>query len=463
MNDVMKTLLLSEYMLILVLIILFFITGYARYLDAVPDKHSTVLNSVDDYEALLDSEVMFTAISAMSEFGADDIYFPDVLWASQQSFVRDAYRWMKDADQGNFSPDWNYSYVKIHNTNIVLHGIDRLRNNRTSANIDVLKGRALFCRAKAFFDLQEVFGLPYRPGSADTDLGIPLKLSITPGEKVGRATVAATFARIVEDLEQAIQLLPAEVSKVDKSKPGKAAAYALLSRVYLVMQDYNQAKENAWQSLKLYNVLVDYNSLLINVEVPIINGETPFNPLLDEVIYSEVRVNHTDRNWRVTQDLYNAFSANDLRKIFLFTPDPVAQTGIFKGFYNNAPVAFDRLATDEMYLVMAECKARTGNEAGALEDLNTLLLKRYETGTYTPYAINSGIDVLTLVLSERRKECIFRNLRWSDLRRLNQDPRFAKILTRTVNGRCYELPANDPRYTLPIPGNDMRINGIVRN
>jgi len=452
----MKNLLLSEYLLILFLVVLFLVTGCAKYLDAVPDKSLTVPNSVADYQALLENEAMFTNMPAIGEFGTDDMYYPDVLWASQQVFVRDAYLWKKDANEGGFSPSWNYSYAKIYNANVVLNGINKLRTKSTSVDINVLKGWALFCRANAFYDLQEIFGQPYRTASANTDLGIPLKLNADLQEKVARASVAETFQQIIADLSQALQLLPDQVSTVNRSKPGKAAAYALLSRVYLVMQDYEKAKNNAESCLNLYNVLIDYNTLAASARIP-------FSPLINEVIYNAVQINYADRNWRVDKDLYDSFAANDLRKGLFFTPDPVVQTGIFKGFYTGDAIAFDGLATDEIYLTRAECRARAGDSAGALDDLNTLLLKRYKTGTYIPYSIDAGINILSLVLAERRKECIFRNLRWSDLRRLNQDPRFARTLTRTINGTLYQLPPNDPRYVLPIPDDQIRLSGITQN
>ena len=67
------------------------------------------------------------------------------------------------------------------------------------------------------------------------------------------------------------------------------------------------------------------------------------------------------------------------------------------------------------------------------------------------YANRTALTTLTQILTERRKELVHRGCRWTDLRRLNMDPRFATTLTRTLLGATYTLPPNDSRYTLQIP------------
>jgi len=66
-------------------------------------------------------------------------------------------------------------------------------------------------------------------------------------------------------------------------------------------------------------------------------------------------------------------------------------------------------------------------------------------------------------LKERRKELLFRGLRWTDLRRLNLDPRFAVTLARNVSGQIYSLPPEDPRYAWPIPDDEIQASGIPQN
>jgi len=452
----MKNLLLSEYLLILFMCVLFFVTGCGKYLEAVPDKSLTVPGTVADYRALLENELMFIDMTALGEIGSDDLYLPDELWGTQQDFVRDTYRWSKDINLGATSQNWNNPYKKIYYANLVLEGIEHLSRSNPAAEINFLKGWALFCRANAFYDLQEVFGQPYRPASADGDLGIPLRLNTHLEEKTPRATVGATFQQIIQDLEQSLPLLPNDVVKTKRNLPCRAAVYALLARTSLVMQNYSKALDYADQCIKLYGVLVDYNSLNPNLA-------SPFTPIIDEVIYNGIQLDYNDRSWQVERQLYQYYGANDLRKTLFFTEDPVSKSIVFKGFYPGRPVAFNGFSTTEVYLIKAECEARLGNPDAAIGVLNSILIKRFKSGTYIPLSADATPDVLSLVLTERRKECLFRNLRWSDLRRLNQDVRFAKSLTRTVRGVIYQLPPNDPRYVLPIPADEIRLNGISQN
>jgi len=99
----------------------------------------------------------------------------------------------------------------------------------------------------------------------------------------------------------------------------------------------------------------------------------------------------------------------------------------------------------------------------AMKDLNMLLRNRWRKGTYTDQIALDPNDALDKILMERRKELIFRGLRWSDLRRLNRDPRFAKTLTRIVEEVTYRLPPNDPKYVYPIPESEIKLSGIQQN
>jgi len=68
-----------------------------------------------------------------------------------------------------------------------------------------------------------------------------------------------------------------------------------------------------------------------------------------------------------------------------------------------------------------------------------------------------------LILRERRKELIFRALRWSDLRRLNKETRYRVTLARTINGVVHELKYDSDRYTLQISADVINRTGMPQN
>ena len=92
-----------------------------------------------------------------------------------------------------------------------------------------------------------------------------------------------------------------------------------------------------------------------------------------------------------------------------------------------------------------------------------MIVKRWKTGTFTPLAAGSMQDALILILRERRKELVFRDLRWTDLKRLNKETAFQQTIKRKINGQEYILLPNDNRYALPIPQSVISISGIQQN
>lgn len=101
--------------------------------------------------------------------------------------------------------------------------------------------------------------------------------------------------------------------------------------------------------------------------------------------------------------------------------------------------------------------------AESMQDLNELLVKRYKRNTFKEFTATNKTDALTIILTERRKELLFRGLQWMDLRRLNRDPRFAVTIKRYFEGQEYVLAPNDLKYTYPIPDDEVLQSNIEQN
>jgi len=429
------------------------------FLDAKPDQALLVPKTAVDFQAILDNDAVMNGatnnglVPALGEIGADNYYTP-FFWFSDllTPYDLNCYTWAKVLYTGEPVFDWNIPYKSVFYANVVLDGLP-------AGGLDTLRGSALFYRAHAFYQLAQVFAPPYDPGTAGTLPGIPLRLTSDINEKISRAGLQATYDQVLRDLRACVPMLPVTVAF--KTRPSRPAAYALLARIYLTMQDYAKAKLYADSCLQLQSALLDYNTLDATAGAPFprFNEEVLFHCNL--VGYNRSPV--VPGIGLADSVLYASYQYNDLRKALFFTPGS-DEGMVFKGTYDGSFNLFGGLATDEVFLVRAECLARAGNTAGALADLNRLLKTRWAAGTFKPLTAATAEEALRLVLVERRKELVFRGLRWTDLRRLNQDTRFAVTLTRLLDGVTYTLPPKDVRYTYPIPPDVVGFNpGMEQN
>jgi tetratricopeptide (TPR) repeat protein len=276
-----------------------------------------------------------------------------------------------------------------------------------------------------------------------------------------RSTVKETYDQIISDLKTAAELLPDKV--LFPTRPNKAAAYGALARTYLSMRDYANAAQYADSCLKRYSVLIDFNSL---IPVP----SPPFKRFNSETIfYNHAFGNSALSNTRakIDSNLISSYDVNDLRKTVYFQPNTGTLSGTygFRGSYDGEYLiysTFDGITTDEVLLIRAESLARLGNKDAALADLNALLSKRYKNGTFVQITATDAVDAKNKILAERRKELVYRGLRWSDIKRLNLEG--ANItLTRIVNGSTYTLPPNDLRTVMLIPLEVISLSGMTQN
>ncbi|SER30241.1 RagB/SusD family nutrient uptake outer membrane protein [Pedobacter rhizosphaerae] len=429
------------------------------YLDEKPSKSLTVPVSAADLQALLDNLDVMNPAPGLQQLATDDFLLTDAALASLTSpDERNAYSWKKEVFSSQSNSEWRNGWQQVFYANIVLDAISA-KTDGEKAGLNTIKGAALFFRAMAYYHLSQMFTRPFVPASAGTDLGLPIRASSDVNLNPARSSLAETFAFMRSDLDLAVELLPERSDY--KSRPNKAAALALLARISLVMQDYERAYGYADRSLKLYGTLINYNTLNSA-------AARPFPAVLprgnDEVLFYAAQTSYSFMSFMsttvtVNPELYNLYGANDLRRTVFFN----ATGRNFKGNYNNVSRLFGGMATDEVYLIRAECQIRLGKVQQGLDDLNVLLLNRYRTGTFVPYTTSSVSDPVRLILDERRRELPFRGQRMNDLRRINQESNYKVNLSRRVGGVLYELPAGDARYVYPIPQEEVTRSGMEQN
>lgn len=429
------------------------------WLEAKPDKSLVVPNTVGDLQLLLDNNYQVFNIvqaSGLGEISAGDFYISQASWLTISSAQeRSAYIWERTADfyKGEQSLDWERAYARILNANLVFKGLHELKQGADHEAWNNVKGSALFFRAFDFFNLAQEYCKVYDAGNAPMELGLPLRLDYDINISVQRSNLQDTYNQIIKDLKEAVPLLVKD--PLYKTRPSRQAVYALLARTYLSMERYTEAGLYADSALQIQSQLMDYSKLPINGTYLIarFNPEVIFHSTFTYGIFNTSRL-------LVEPALLNAYAASDLRKRVFFTAVNNGMT--YRGSYSGDKNFFGGLATDELYLIRAEYFARLGKLDAALKDLNGLLKTRWE-GSYIPIELHNQEAVLRQVLAERRKELVFRGLRWSDLRRLNKDYRFSVNLSRTINGQTYLLMPGDKRYVLPIDEIEIKLSGIAQN
>ena len=136
----------------------------------------------------------------------------------------------------NTQPDrfltfWTARYQGIFRANIALETLDQVTGWTNEAQKNQVLGEVYFLRALYYFELSQLFG------------EVPL-VSSTVVTNLPKAPADETYALIADDLQKAINLMPANpYTSVASGHATKWAAQALLARVYLFYTGYYSKSE----------------------------------------------------------------------------------------------------------------------------------------------------------------------------------------------------------------------------
>lgn len=460
------------------ILIMFFLILYSscsKKLAIKPDGNTSVPETLEDLQKILDYDngiegsgfgMNQNSTPTGPEAAADNYfitqsYYNSSMLGGPPRYL--TYIWQYDPHFIQQDDDWYRSYKAIYVANVCLENLPKME--RTAGNEEMwdnVKGSSLFFKAYYFSQLVWEYSKPFDATTASTDKGIALKSSTSIDDPTTRATVQACYDKILADAKEAVDYLPG--LGLNSERPSKAAAYGLLARVYLSMRIYDSASKYADLCLQLNSQLINYNGDA-DIVAPANGGNPPFQRFNKETIFfTSMNTYHTSvtpYNAYVDTTLYASYDVNDIRREIFFTGAGNLQR--YKGSYSqSSESSFSGIAVDEMMLTRAECRARLGDKDGALEDLNNLLITRWKNGTFTAFTATTADEALDLVLTERRKELIFRGLRWMDIKRLNKEGRNI-IIKRYINNQDYELLPDDKRYALAIPPSIIQLTGIAQN
>ncbi|MCZ4243541.1 RagB/SusD family nutrient uptake outer membrane protein [Pedobacter punctiformis] len=319
----------------------------------------------------------------------------------------------------------------------------------------------MFYRSFYFLGLLTQYAFAYDENTSDKDLGIVLRLNSNFNEPSSRASVRQCYDQVINDLLLSLNYLPDYA--LNQLRPSKGAVYALLARAYLYKLQYDMALKYADEALKLNSQLMDYNA---DPGIVSLTAAVPFKKFNKETIFYAEMFSfiglHIPATARVDSTLYANYATNDLRRSIFFKANGNYQQ--FKGSYAaSAGTLFSGLATDELYLTRAECRAALNNVQGAMDDLNLLLKKRWKnTAVFLPVTSADKTDAIRKIRLERRKELLMRNMRWIDVKRYNKEGENI-IMSRLVNGKLISIQPDSRYYALPLPIDIIEQTGMQQN
>ena len=116
----------------------------------------------------------------------------------------------------------------------------------------------------------QIWCVAFNKNTANTDLGLPLRLNPDVNQKSVRATLQETYQQILEDVHTAVSLLPEK--QIAVTRASKATALGLLARTYLYMGEYSNALKYANEALAINGVVIFKDAICL---VNILASETP--------------------------------------------------------------------------------------------------------------------------------------------------------------------------------------------
>ena len=179
---------------------------------------------------------------------------------------------------------WDYGYKGIAQASNIINMIEEGQ----SAEIDNQLGECYYVRGMLYFYFVRAYGRPYYQ-APDKNLGVPI-VNGTPENVMGdlfledRATVHETYEQAISDLKKAEQLMTIDKGAAYASK---AAAQAMLSRVYLYMSGTYEKPNTQYAQLAVeyadkvinsgnYSLLSRDNFMKYNTFTPENNDESIF-------------------------------------------------------------------------------------------------------------------------------------------------------------------------------------------
>lgn len=427
------------------------------FLEVVPKKVN-VLTTYSDYNLLMNGSNFYVLGQSLCEFAPFEIMGDEVAadnyafaaTGSYGSIVKGLFSWQGNIFPAASEPSFVLSLeTNIYSLNVVINGAEALPDGTKQQKLE-LKSEALAQRAYTNFILVNLFAKPYNSSTAANDPGFPYTtVSNIQGETFERGTVQQSYDQMIADLSAAIPNL--NISPAIRTRMSKPAAEALLGRIYLSMNRYNDALTQLNASFsdmgKMSNppVLYDYNTTFsaggsFTQTSSSVGPSSPYISTTDltESLWGVMTSAVADGNpyptdpINLTAGTVALFDPTDWRLKFytnLQRPTSSSSAIIPGGRLHRYNLVYTRIGIElpDLYLMRAEVEARSGNLGAALQDVLTLRQNRMPAAVSPiPTTITGNqTSLVKFILDERIREFASTGYRWLDMRRLSNDPLFA--------------------------------------
>ena len=384
-------------------------------------------------------------------------------------------------------------YTVIGRCNFYLDQVDALRSKLSSdadiQTLDQYTGEVYCARGLAYAELIKCFCEAYDENKEQ--LGVVLRTSYFNAEPVKRASLKDSYARVIEDLEKAEEMLDEDNSYYDAAYFTQAAAQAIRARVALYMGDWQTAVE---YSTKLISRTDRFELSLASYTVT--------SDGMNEVDYLWHYDSGYEVIWRIgyTSTSYGgALGQNFLsfnNDYTYYYPDYVpAQSALslYKSGDARYNAYFAELSTGyshqlswpllikyygnrellslyiyhvnmpkpirlaEQYLIRAEAYCNLGKFGPATTDISTLRNSRYSNkgGTLSV----SEDNWMQVIDEERVRELYMEGFRLNDLKRWGKGFERTPQASVQAEGSKLKVEPNNPRFVWPIPKHEIEAPG----
>lgn len=433
-----------------------FMSSCNKFLEASPPKDQFISeyvfdNDVNALSALAGMYIKIPSYVKSEHARLMSLYADELHFADNDTWNQPFYESYLPYDNSAVNAYWNACYSFIYITNSCIEGVEASSKVTDSLKKQIL-GEALFFRAFTYFNLVNAFGEVPLVNSTKYQINATL-----PQFKLD-----TIYQFMMNDLLQSRDLLKEHYPTSEKIRVNKWAATALLARVYLYREKWEEARKMSNEIIesKRYGVLpACENVFLKNSSEAILHLAPFYSKRTDEAYYYIPSIDTILPTYIITDELYNSFSNSDKRKEKWIGYNEVKE----EKYYYPAKYK-DRVGTTdleylillrlaEQYLIRAEAYAHLNQFDLAVADLN-VIRTRAGISLLTNTDFSSKEELLALILQERRLE-LFTELghRWFDLKRFGQ----AKEVMKAQKPATWE----DRALLWPVPKAQLETNPFL--